>query len=398
MIIKNIRIYKEDRQFHKGEIAISSGVFTERLEEGGEEILDGEGCYAIPGLIDIHLHGCMGYDFCDGTCEAIRKIAEYEAEVGVTAIAPATMTLPAEELEQILSTAAAYKKTQQDVREADLVGINMEGPFISRAKKGAQDETHILPCSIELGKRFVKASAGLVKYMGIAPEESEDAAAFIREMKKDVTVALAHTNADYQKAMEAMEAGASHAVHLYNAMPPYTHREPGVIGAVSDTPDAYAELICDGVHVHGAAVRATFKMLGAERIILISDSMRATGMGDGTYTLGGLEVEVKGNQARLAADQALAGSVTNLMGCMRNAVQNMGIPLEEAVGCVTCNPAKSLGIYENYGSISPGKKGNVVLLDEGLQVRAVIKDGVIRVNRLTGAGTEEDPGKRGRSV
>lgn len=375
MILKNVQVYGEDRQFHEGEVYIYGGLFENEPKEGDTEVVDGEGCYAIPGLIDVHLHGCMGYDFCDGSFEAIEKIAEYEASVGVTAIAPATMTLPPEELEKILETAADYREARPNTSGADLVGINMEGPFISKKKRGAQDEKYIIPCDIELGKRFVKASRGLVKYMGIAPEESKDSSEFIRAMKQDVTVALAHTNADYKTAMEAMEAGAGHAVHLYNAMSSYTHREPGVVGAVSDTEKAYAELICDGIHVHGAAIRATFKMLGTERIILVSDSMRATGMGDGIYTLGGLDVEVQGKHARLVENKALAGSVTNLMDCLRNLVQNVGIPLEDAVACATCNPAKSLGEYEGYGSISPGKKANMVLLDEKLQIRSVIKDG-----------------------
>ncbi len=149
-----------------------------------------------------------------------------------------------------------------------------------------------------------------------------------------------------------------------------------MVGAVSDSAHVNAELICDGVHIHPSVVRATFKMLGADRIVLISDSMRATGMPDGRYTLGGLDVNVSGNRATLASNGALAGSATNLMDCMKTAVQKMGIPLETAVACATMNPAKCLGVYEEYGSIAPGKKGNIVLLDEELKVKAVVKDGV----------------------
>ena len=360
MILKNVKVYTEDKRFEEGEIWIEEGRFAENEGAGDGIELDGEGCYAIPGLIDLHFHGCKGYDFCDGNLEAIQEIAKYEASVGVTAIAPATMTLPVEELERILATAAEYRRTLHE--GADLVGINMEGPFISEEKKGAQDARNIIHCDAEVCRRF--------------PECNPEAVDFIREMKGDVQSSLAHTNADYDSAMAAFQAGASHAVHLYNAMPPFTHRAPGVVGAVADNPQVDAEIICDGVHIHPAAVRATFQMLGADRMILISDSMRATGMPDGQYTLGGLDVAVAGNRATLVSDGALAGSVTNLMDCMRTAVKEMQVPLEIAVACATMNPAKSLGIYDQYGSITPGKKADLVLLDENLELKAVFKDGI----------------------
>lgn len=392
MIIKNVKVYTEEKTFSDGIIYIKDGVFDKiiisetspvnvdslrNLEGDLDEVIDGQGGYAIPGLIDLHFHGCKGYDFCDGTKEAIAEIAKYEASIGVTAIAPATMTLPVEELERILAVAASYKKEAEvsGTQGADLIGINMEGPFISPAKKGAQDERNIIPCDSDICQRFLDASEGLVKFVGIAPECSEESVHFIQQMKDKVHISLAHTNADYDTAMDAFQAGANHAVHLYNAMPSFTHRAPGVIGAVADNKHVNAELICDGVHIHPSVVRATFQMLGADRMILISDSMRATGMSDGRYTLGGLEVDVVGNRATLVSDGALAGSATNLLDCMRTAVKKMGIPLETAVACATMNPAKALGEYENYGSITPGKKGNVVLLDSELNLKMVVKEG-----------------------
>ena len=428
MIIKNVKIYTEEQKFVPGEIVVLGDRITEvradgkktqtaaealetepsvngssEDEEAEEVVVDGEGAYAIPGLIDLHFHGCVGADVCDGTPETLKKIAQYEASVGVTAIAPATMTLPVEELEQILQNAAAYKRAQDEHRaanaaagqsvqkaeqgvdgmpegklefpEADLLGLNMEGPFISPVKKGAQDEKNIVPCNVEIAKRFLKASEGLVKFIGIAPEESSEAVAFIQEMKDSVDISLAHTNADYDTAMAAFAAGANHAVHLYNAMPAFTHRAPGVIGAVADSRHVMVELICDNVHIHPAVVRATFAMMGADRVIRISDSMRATGMPDGTYTLGGLDVSVNGNRATLVDGGALAGSVTNLMDCMRTVVKVMKIPLETAVACATANPARCLGVYDTYGSISEGKKADIVLLDEDLELKMVIKDG-----------------------
>ncbi len=388
MIIRNVKVYTEEMEFVEGEIVLQDGRIEAAPGSGtgedsgktlaGEEVLDGGGCYAIPGLIDLHFHGCKGYDFCDGTSEAIAKIAEYEASVGVTAICPATMTLPVNELEEILAVAAKYKKENASGGQgaADLVGVNMEGPFISEAKKGAQDERNIISCDAGICRRFLNASEGLVKFVGIAPERNEKAQEFIRQMKDEVHISLAHTNADYDTAMAAFEAGADHAVHLYNAMPAFTHRKPGVVGAVSDSAHVNAEMICDGVHIHPSVVRATFKMLGADRIVLISDSMRATGMPDGQYTLGGLDVNVAGGKATLVSNGALAGSATNLMECMKTVVKVMGIPLKTAVACASMNPAKCLGIYDEYGSIVPGKKGNVVLLDQDLELKAVVKDGI----------------------
>lgn len=381
MIIDNVYVFTPDKAFVKGGIILDGDKIRQVYEEKDApqlngDVLDGKGCYAIPGLIDLHFHGCKGDDFCDGDKAAIGRIAEYEASVGVTAIAPATMTLPVEELEQILHTAAEYKKETKDCRKADFLGINMEGPFISPAKKGAQDARNILPCNVEICDRFLKASEGLVKFIGIAPEESEHAGEFIREVHERVNVSLAHTNADYNTAMEACRAGANHAVHLYNAMPAFTHRAPGVVGAVFDNKDVMAEIICDGIHIHPSVVRATFQMMGADRMILISDSMRATGMPDGQYTLGGLDVKVVGRLATLVSDGAIAGSATNLMDCMRTVVKKMELPLETAVACATRNPARSLGVEEQYGSLEAGKKAHVVLLDQDLELKAVIKDGV----------------------
>ena len=380
MIIEHVKVFTEHKKFTDGGIVIKNGTIEQVYTEGKrpqteDEVLDGKGMYAIPGLIDLHFHGCKGDDFCDGSRDAIARIAEYEASVGVTAIAPATMTLPVEELEQILRVAAEYKKGPHSKKEADFVGINMEGPFISPAKKGAQDERNIIPCDVKVCERFLEVSEGLVKFMGIAPEKSENAVSFIEAVKDKVNVSLAHTNADYDTAMAAFNAGADHAVHLYNAMPAFTHRAPGVIGAVYDSKHVMAEIICDGVHIHPAAVRATFEMMGEDRMILISDSMRAAGMPDGSYTLGGLDVNVVGNRATLASDGAIAGSVTNLMDCMKTAVKTMNIPLETAVACATINPAKSLGIDAEYGSIRAGKKAHIVLMDQELNVQQVIKDG-----------------------
>ena len=366
MVIKNVQLYTEDKFFEEGHIIINDGLFSEE-EIQGDEVIDGEGCYAIPGLIDVHFHGCVGADFCDGTPEAVAKIAEYEASQGITTMVPATMTLSEDELMKVMKNAGEY----QSDKGAIFAGINMEGPFISTTKKGAQAATHIRKPDVEMFRKLQAASNGLIKLCDIAPEE-DGAMEFIEELRGEVNISFAHTTANYDIAKKGFDMGACHVTHLYNAMPPMVHRDPGVIGAARDSEHVMVELICDGVHIHPAVVRATFDMFGDERVVLISDSMRATGLSDGLYTLGGQDVKVVGRLATLVSDGAIAGSATNLMDCVRTAVFDMDIPLETAIGCATANPAKSVGLYDKYGSISTGKVGNVVLLNYDLSLKAVI--------------------------
>ncbi len=374
MIIKDANIFTQDNQFVKGSVVVENGRFVsiaEQPEHTGEvmEVIEAKGLYMIPGLVDIHFHGCMGADMCDGTKEALDVITQYEASVGVTSVCPATMTIPKDELSAVMKNAGAYAYHGG----AHLVGINMEGPFISPAKKGAQAAENIMHCDYEYFSQLQDAAGGLIKLVDIAPEEA-GAMEFIDKVKGTVVVSLAHTASDYDTAMEAIAHGASHATHLYNAMPPLNHRNPGVIGAVRDSDSCHVELICDGVHIHPSVIRATFAMFGAQRMILISDSMRATGLDDGEYTLGGQPVTVKGNLATLH-DGTIAGSATNLMDCMRFVVKHAGLPLETAVMCATANPAKEIGIFDEVGSIAVGKKADFVLLDQDLNLAGVYIDG-----------------------
>lgn len=375
MIIKNASVYTEEGTFVEKDIYVKDGVFTDNVADADDgQVIDASGCVAIPGLTDIHFHGCVGHDFCDGTREAVDAMAVYEASVGVTNIVPASMTLSEELLLGICQTAKAYREEGIQDKRAQFWGINMEGPFVSVAKKGAQNEEYIHKPDIEMFDRLNEASGNCVKLLDIAPEE-DGAMELIEKRHDQVAISLAHTCADYDTAKEAFRKGADHVTHLYNAMNPYTHRAPGLIGAAADEEKVKVELICDGVHIHPAAVRTTFKIFGDDRIILISDTMRATGLEDGDYTLGGQYVKVTGNLATLK-DGTIAGSVTNLMDCMRTAVLKMGIPLESAVKCAAVNSAKRVGIYDSCGSISAGKKADVVLLEkEDLALRQVILRG-----------------------
>mgnify|MGYP004453777175 FL=1 len=371
MIIKDANVFTQDNRFVRGDVIVRDGRFVRAAGEQpvDEEVVDARNLMMIPGLVDIHFHGCKGADMCDGTKEALDVIMDYEASVGVTSVCPATMTIPRDELLAVMKNAGAYSYHGG----AHLVGINMEGPFISPSKKGAQAAENIMHCDYEYFCQLQEAAGGLIKLVDIAPEEP-GAMEFIDEVKGKVVVSLAHTASDYDTARKAIEHGASHATHLYNAMPPMNHRNPGVIGAVRDSSECHVELICDGVHIHPSVIRATYAMFGAERIILISDSMRATGLEDGEYTLGGQPVKVRGNLATLH-DGTIAGSATNLMDCLRFVVREAGIPLETAVMCATANPAREIGIFDEVGSITAGKRADFILLNQNLEIVRVYIDG-----------------------
>ncbi len=372
MIIKNADVFTEEGVFTSKDIYIDGSLFVESLD-GEQEVIDATDCYAIPGLVDVHFHGCVGQDFCNGTKEAIDAMAEYEASQGITAIVPATMTLGKDTLMNISKAAKAYVEGEENEKGAELCGINMEGPFISMAKKGAQNPLYVHKPDVAMFREINEASGNLIKLVALAPEE-EGAMEFIDELKDEVVISIAHTTANADITAQALNRGASHITHLYNAMTPFTHRDPGVVGAACDNENCEVEVICDGVHISPVVIRTTFKMFGKDRIILISDSMEATGMPDGQYSLGGQAVYVKGNRATLESG-TIAGSNTNLMNCMRTAVK-MNIPLETAVLCATRNPAKSVGIYDRYGSITPGKVASMVLLNkEDLSTKQVILRG-----------------------
>lgn len=377
MIIKNALVFTLDLGFVKKDVAIHNGYFTENLPDvlAGEEVIDADGCYLIPGLVDVHFHGCAGHDFSDGTPEALVTIGQYEARNGITSICPASMTLAEETLLSVCQNAHTYHENCKMQPVSRLCGIHLEGPFISLEKKGAQNPAFINDPNAEMFERLQQASHGLVKLITIAPE-TDGAMDFIKALSSEVHISLGHTCCDYDTAFEAFSLGADHVTHLFNAMPGFTHRAPGIIGAAFDSSHVMPELICDGIHIDPSAVRAAFRLFGENRMILISDSMMATGMPDGDYSLGGLPVKVKGHYATLT-NGTLAGSATNLMDCMKTAV-SMGIPLKTAVRCASYNPAKSIGADNVCGSIESGKYGDCVLLSkDDLSIQEVILRGEI---------------------
>ena len=366
MIIKGGKVFQEDGSFLEQAIYINDHRLVDKAEyQDDGEVIDAEGLLVLPGLVDIHSHGAAGEDFSDGNPEGLKKILQYEKRCGITSYCPTSMTFPKERLRQIFASI----KGAQTEEGAKVVGINMEGPFLDPAKKGAHVEKWIAAPDVAFVRELNQDADGLVRLVTLAPN-MDGAEEFIKEMHEEVCISLGHTAADYDCASRAMKLGAHHVTHLYNAMQPFGHRAPGLIGAAMDDPECMVELICDGYHIHPSAIRAAFRLFGPERVILISDSMRATGMENGTYELGGQEVTVKDRKAVLK-DGTLAGSATNLYGCMCKAIE-FGIPLEQAIMAATANPARSIGIFDRVGSIRIGKQADLLLVSENLELKRVI--------------------------
>ena len=366
MIIKGGKVFQEDGSFLEQALYINDHRLVDKAEyQDDGKVIDAEGLLVLPGLVDIHSHGAAGEDFSDGNPEGLKKILQYEKRCGITSYCPTSMTFPKERLRQIFASI----KGAQTEEGAKVVGINMEGPFLDPAKKGAHVEEWIAAPDAAFVRELNQDVDGLVRLVTLAPN-MDGAEEFIKEMHEEVCISLGHTAADYDCASGAMKLGAHHVTHLYNAMQPFGHRAPGLIGAAMDDPECMVELICDGYHIHPSAIRAAFRLFGPERVILISDSMRATGMENGTYELGGQEVTVKDRKAVLK-DGTLAGSATNLYGCMCKAIE-FGIPLEQAIMAATANPARSIGIFDRVGSIRIGKQADLLLVSENLELKRVI--------------------------
>ena len=370
MNYKNAFVFTEEFRFVRGGFSVENGRFTNVLLEK-EDAVDLEGAYVIPGLIDVHNHGNSNADFSDGSYEGDVKMARYLASVGVTSFAPATMTLPYSVISKALQAGLKLQKAPVEGC-ARLLGVQMEGPFFSEKKKGAQNGEYLRLPDFNAFRKLYDDSEGLISIVDLAPE-LEGSVEFVEQAKELCTVSIAHTDADYEHAKAAIDAGATHLTHLFNAMPPIHHRKPGVIGAASENDAVSAEVICDGIHVHPSSIRMAFRLFGAERMVLISDALRCCGMPDGEYELGGQQVFLAENVARLA-DGTIAGSATNLYDCMRNAVC-FGIAKEDAIRAATWNPARQIHALDRVGSIANGKLADFVICDAELNRKAVYLGG-----------------------
>ena len=367
MNFKNAMLYTEEFRFVPGAFSVEDGKFANVLGEPQADAVDLHGAYVIPGLIDVHNHGNSGADFSDGDYDGLVKMAEYLARNGVTSFAPASMTLPYDVLAKAFATARRLADKAPEGASA-LRGIQMEGPFFSEKKKGAQNGAYLRDPDFAAFSKLYHDCGGLVRIVDVAPE-LPGACEFIRQAKELCTVSTAHTDANYDEAHAAVEAGVTHLTHLFNAMPALHHRKPGVIGAAAEADQVSAEIISDGQHVHPSAVRLAFRLFGAERMVLISDALRCCGMPDGEYELGGQAVFLKGGVARLA-DGTIAGSATNLYDCMLRAI-SFGIAKEDAVRAATWNPARQIVCLDVVGSIADGKRADFVVCDENLTRKAV---------------------------
>jgi N-acetylglucosamine-6-phosphate deacetylase len=331
---------------------------------------------AIPGFLDVHIHGAGGHDVMEGSSSALRAITRKVSEYGTTSIVATTVTASTDETLRAVEGIASYIGKQHETSEprAEILGIHFEGPFISKERRGVHPSEWIqLPSADTLG-RFLKAAAGNARILTIAPELLGAAPCIDAAREAGLVVSMGHTDATYEQARAAMARGAHSATHVYNAMRPFTHRDPGVIGAVLTSPDVNAELIADGVHVEEAAMKLLLLAKGAAHVTLVSDGLSATGMPDGKYTLGDFEVTVSGGVCR-NAEGVLAGSTLTLDRAMRNIV-GLGISLPDAVRMLTLNPATLLGIEFKKGSLRAGADADILLLDEGLHLAGVWAGGV----------------------
>lgn len=372
MLLIHAKYLDEDFRLVQGDIEIEDGIILrvgKDLPRKEEDLaVDCAGSYTVvPGFVDVHIHGCAGADTCDATREALEAMAAFLLAHGVTSFCPTTMTTSRETIQAAL---LAAKDMMDHPMEggARVVGVNMEGPFIAKERKGAQKEEDILPPDFPLFQQFYEESGGIVRLVDVAPEQP-GGLEFVEKASQLCTVSIAHTTADYDQAKAAFDKGVTHATHLFNAMSGLHHRKPGVVGAVFDDSRVRGELICDGFHIHPAVLRAAFRLLG-DRALIVSDSMRANGMPEGeAFDLGGQMVTVHQGKA-LLPDGTIAGSVTNLHQEIKNLV-SFGVPFEQAVKAATLLPARAIGLDGEIGSIAPGKRADLVVLDENLDIAAV---------------------------
>ena len=379
MILKNATVFNGDFEKVSADVAIEGERISKIGDLSGEDELDLTDMTVMPGLIDIHIHGCGGADAGDATPEALETMSQTLVKNGITSFCPASMTLSFEELTKIF---ANIDEMKNKVGGAYIHGANMEGPYIAMSKKGAQNPLYVRNPDKEEFKRLFDGCNGSIKVVDIAPE-CDGGDEFIKEIQPICPVSIAHTDAGYDEAVHAIELGVRHITHLFNAQSGLHHRKPGVVGAAFDVgkeKGVRGELICDGFHIHPATLRIAFRAMGEDGTVIVSDSMKAAGCPDGDYDLGGQPVYVRDGKA-LLADGTIAASTSNVYKELKNVI-SFGIPEKQAVKSATINPAKAIRADRETGSIEEGKLADILVVDKDYNIKLVIVKGKIKVNNL----------------
>lgn len=352
-------------------IAGISGSPVERTD-GDVEYIDFGDAYIAPGFIDLHLHGALGKDVMDGEEESLEQIAVHQSRSGVTGFLGSTMSASMDEISEVVGT---IRKAAHQRFPSLILGAHVEGPFLNIERKGAQDPDHIRAMTGADVERLIEDVQAMNAVISLAPEAGDNMN-YIPVLKKNgFVVAIGHSDATYEQAMQGFRKGISHATHLFNAMRGFDHREPGVVGAVLDAEGITAELIADGIHVHPASLRLAVVRKGAERICLVTDSLKASGAGDGIYPWRGREIEVRGPRVTLKETGVLAGSVLTMNMAVKNIVEWTGVSISQAVNMASLNPSRVLGLEQSMGSIGRGKYANLVILDHEFNVVETILRG-----------------------
>lgn len=375
MLIKNVKIIFPD-SINEGSVLLKEGkihnIFLNDTNPNYQgEILDGENLYLSPGFIDVHIHGANGCDTMDSTSESIKEISKTILKHGVTSFLPTTMTCSKEDIRNALKNISYVMK--EKITENNILGVHLEGPFISKNKIGAQNPKYLLNPSIENFKEICGDYEDIIKIVTLAPEVegAKDLVKYLVE--KNIVVSIGHTNATYEEAIDSIKNGISHATHLFNAMTPLNHRDPGTVGAILNSPIT-AECILDGIHIHYAALELALKIKSNDKIVLITDAMSACCMKDGTYSLGGQDVIVKDSAARLK-NGVLAGSVLTLDKAVRNIKNNLNMPLNEIIKLLTINPSKVCNTHLSKGLIKENYDADLILFDEDINIKHVFVNG-----------------------
>lgn len=370
MIFKNFRVIFTDR-IEMMTVQIRNGKITSfNPDDSDDEVIEGKGRYLSPGFIDIHIHGAGNHDTMEGTFDALETISKTIAEHGTTTFLPTTMTVDTKEIRKAVEAA---KVAQGQVSGASIGGVHLEGPFINEGAIGAQNPKYVQKPTLEAFKEMVGNNLDLIKNITMAPEV-EGALELIPYLRENgINVAMGHSVATYEQAMEGIRAGVNHSTHLFNAMTPFTHRKPGVVGAIFDT-DITTETISDGIHVSYPSLRTAYKIKTSDKVLLITDAMMACGMPDGTYSLGGQAVISKEGAARLTSG-ALAGSILTMDKAVKNVFEHTNLPLHEVIKMASYNGALFIGAEKNTGKIALNYDADLLILSDDLKVQHVFIKG-----------------------